>query len=228
MLGNGGVLADGAVHDVLHGSLFFSTQVNRLFRHTLPGVLYEDELELGGVLPMRTGRVLLWIVVAAALGPGGLGRPRPARRRLGHALVRVGRRAGAGRRRPLRPARRAGPGALPGRRPLRPGHGQPGALRLAAQRQAGHLHRAHLGRRARAGPRLHGRRHHGAGVQLLLRTGALDAVADAGLGRGGRGGRPAGPPGPRPRREAAGESTHPAAGPWSSSAPCAPLPSTGR
>ena len=37
VLGNGGVLADGAVHAVLHGSLFFSTQVNRLFRHTLPG-----------------------------------------------------------------------------------------------------------------------------------------------------------------------------------------------
>ena len=44
LLGNGGVLADGAVHEVLHGSLFFSTQVNRLFRHTLPGVLNEDEL----------------------------------------------------------------------------------------------------------------------------------------------------------------------------------------
>jgi energy-coupling factor transport system ATP-binding protein len=44
VLGNGGVLADGVVHDVLHGSLFFSTQVNRLFRHTLPGVLNEDEL----------------------------------------------------------------------------------------------------------------------------------------------------------------------------------------
>ena len=47
VLGNGGVLADGAVHEVLHGSLFFSTQVNRLFRHTLPGVLNEDELDWG-------------------------------------------------------------------------------------------------------------------------------------------------------------------------------------
>jgi energy-coupling factor transport system ATP-binding protein len=44
VLGNGGVLADDPVHDVLHGSLFFSTQVNRLFRRTLPGVLYEDEI----------------------------------------------------------------------------------------------------------------------------------------------------------------------------------------
>jgi energy-coupling factor transporter ATP-binding protein EcfA2 len=44
VLGDGGVLADGDVHEVLHGSLFFSTQVNRLFRHTLPGVLHENEL----------------------------------------------------------------------------------------------------------------------------------------------------------------------------------------
>lgn len=44
VLGNGGVLADGDVHEVLHGSLFFSTQINRLFRHSLPGVLREDEL----------------------------------------------------------------------------------------------------------------------------------------------------------------------------------------
>jgi len=44
VLGDGGVLADGDVHEVLHGSLFFSTQVNRLFRHALPGVLHEDEL----------------------------------------------------------------------------------------------------------------------------------------------------------------------------------------
>jgi energy-coupling factor transport system ATP-binding protein len=51
VLGNGGVLADGVVHDVLHGSLFFSTQVNRLFRHTLPGVLFEDEL--GWEVPPR-------------------------------------------------------------------------------------------------------------------------------------------------------------------------------
>ena len=44
------------------------------------------------------------------------------------------------------------PGTLAGRRPLRSGHGQPGALRLAAQRQAGYLHRAHLGRRPGRGP----------------------------------------------------------------------------
>ena len=48
VLGNGGVLANGVVHDVLHGSLFFSTQINRLFRHTLPGVLYEDDLSWEG------------------------------------------------------------------------------------------------------------------------------------------------------------------------------------
>ena len=45
VLGDGGVLADGDVRDVLHGSLFFSTQINRLFRHAAPGVLHEDDLE---------------------------------------------------------------------------------------------------------------------------------------------------------------------------------------
>jgi len=44
VLGDGGVLADGPAHDVLNGSLFFSTQVNRLLRHALPGILHEDEV----------------------------------------------------------------------------------------------------------------------------------------------------------------------------------------
>jgi energy-coupling factor transport system ATP-binding protein len=44
VLGDGGVLADGPVHEVLHGSLFFSTQIDRLLRHRLPGVLTEDEV----------------------------------------------------------------------------------------------------------------------------------------------------------------------------------------
>ena len=44
VLGDGGVLADGPADDVLNGSLFFSTQVNRLLRHALPGVLHEDEV----------------------------------------------------------------------------------------------------------------------------------------------------------------------------------------
>jgi energy-coupling factor transporter ATP-binding protein EcfA2 len=48
VLGDGQVLADGQVHEVLHGSLFFSTQVNRLLRHALPGALHEDELRWEG------------------------------------------------------------------------------------------------------------------------------------------------------------------------------------
>jgi energy-coupling factor transport system ATP-binding protein len=44
VLGDGGVLADGPAAEVLNGSLFFSTQVNRLLRHALPGVLHEDEV----------------------------------------------------------------------------------------------------------------------------------------------------------------------------------------
>jgi len=44
ILGDGGVLADGPPAEVLDGSLFFSTQVNRLLRHALPGVLHEDEV----------------------------------------------------------------------------------------------------------------------------------------------------------------------------------------
>ncbi|HQJ97122.1 MAG TPA: ABC transporter ATP-binding protein, partial [Thermoleophilia bacterium] len=47
VLGDGGVLADGTTADVLNGALFFSTQVNRLLRHALPGILYEDEVVWG-------------------------------------------------------------------------------------------------------------------------------------------------------------------------------------
>ena len=45
VLGDRGLLADGPAGDVLDGSLFFSTQINRLFRRSLPGVLREDEIE---------------------------------------------------------------------------------------------------------------------------------------------------------------------------------------
>jgi energy-coupling factor transport system ATP-binding protein len=44
ILGDGRVLADGATAEVLDGSLFFSTQLNRLLRHSLPGALHEDQL----------------------------------------------------------------------------------------------------------------------------------------------------------------------------------------
>jgi energy-coupling factor transport system ATP-binding protein len=47
VLGDGGVLADGPAAEVLNGSLFFSTQVNRLLRHALPGILHEDEVDWG-------------------------------------------------------------------------------------------------------------------------------------------------------------------------------------
>ena len=47
VLGDRGLLADGCAADVLDGSLFFSTQINRLFRRVLPGVLREDEIEWG-------------------------------------------------------------------------------------------------------------------------------------------------------------------------------------
>lgn len=44
VLGDGGVLADAPVRDALHGSLFFSTQINRLLRREMPGVLTEDDV----------------------------------------------------------------------------------------------------------------------------------------------------------------------------------------
>ncbi|HJW76033.1 MAG TPA: ATP-binding cassette domain-containing protein [Thermoleophilia bacterium] len=44
ILGDGRVLADGPAAEVLDGSLFFSTQLNRLLRHALPGALHEDQL----------------------------------------------------------------------------------------------------------------------------------------------------------------------------------------
>ena len=44
VIGDGGVLADGPASEVLDGSLFFSTQVNRLLHHALPGILHEDEV----------------------------------------------------------------------------------------------------------------------------------------------------------------------------------------
>jgi energy-coupling factor transport system ATP-binding protein len=47
VLGDGAVLADGPAREVLNGSLFFSTQVNRLLRHAIPGILHEDEVAWG-------------------------------------------------------------------------------------------------------------------------------------------------------------------------------------
>lgn len=44
ILGDGGVLVDGPVREVLHGALFFSTQINRLLRDRFPGVLHEGDL----------------------------------------------------------------------------------------------------------------------------------------------------------------------------------------
>lgn len=47
ILGDGGILADGPGREVLDGSLFFSTQVNRLLRRALPGVLVPEEVAFG-------------------------------------------------------------------------------------------------------------------------------------------------------------------------------------
>lgn len=66
LLGDGGILADGPVDQVLDGSLFFSTQINRLLRHALPGVLRADQVcfptstqatlqERGGITTQETG-----------------------------------------------------------------------------------------------------------------------------------------------------------------------------
>ncbi len=92
------------------------------------------------------------------------------------------------RRRPARRLRlvRALAAALAGRRPGRRAGGagdrRPGRLRRLPQRQADHRHR-HLRRlRARRRSRLRGRRPHRAGLQLLVRPGAVDALADGGLG----------------------------------------------
>ncbi len=47
VVGDANLLADGPAHEVLNGSLFFSTQINRLLRHSLPGVLTEDDVTWG-------------------------------------------------------------------------------------------------------------------------------------------------------------------------------------
>jgi len=44
ILGDGSVLADGPSRQVLSGSLFFSTQIDRLLRHACPGALVEDDV----------------------------------------------------------------------------------------------------------------------------------------------------------------------------------------
>jgi energy-coupling factor transport system ATP-binding protein len=46
LLGDGGILADGNPRDILDGALYFSTQVNRLLRHLIPGVLVESDVEV--------------------------------------------------------------------------------------------------------------------------------------------------------------------------------------
>ena len=59
---------------------------------------------------------------------------------------------------------------------------RPDRLRGAAERQADDRHRADLGLRARRRARLRGRRDRRADIQLLLRPGAVDPVADGRLG----------------------------------------------
>ena len=73
-------------------------------------------------------------------------------------------------------------GRRPGRRPGGAGDRRPHRLRRLPQRQADDRHR-HLRRlRARRRPGLRGRRAHRAGLQLLVRPGPVDALADGGLG----------------------------------------------
>ena len=108
----------------------------------------------------RRGRLMSWQLASFLI----LG-ARPARRL---RLVRALAAALAGRR--------------PGRRAGRPGDRRADRLRRLPQRQADDRHR-HLRRlRARPGARLRGRRPRRAGLQLLVRPGPVDAVADGGLG----------------------------------------------
>lgn len=44
ILGPDGILADGPPEEVLDGALFFTTQVNRLLRDVIPGVLLDDDV----------------------------------------------------------------------------------------------------------------------------------------------------------------------------------------
>ncbi len=44
ILGPDGILADGPPEQVLDGALFFTTQVNRLLRDVIPGVLLDDDV----------------------------------------------------------------------------------------------------------------------------------------------------------------------------------------
>lgn len=46
LLGSGRVLADGPPQEVLDGALYFSTQINRLLRHRVPGALAEPDVEV--------------------------------------------------------------------------------------------------------------------------------------------------------------------------------------
>ncbi len=89
--------------------------------------------------------------------------------------------------------RRAGGGAG------RAGGGRAARLRGGPQREAHHRHRAVRGLRARRRARVRGRRDHRAGVEHLPRPGAVDRVADGGVGRRRRGGRRPGEGIRRPR-----------------------------
>ena len=72
--------------------------------------------------------------------------------------------------------------ARAGRDARRAGRARPDRLRADPERQADDRHRAARRLRARRRARLRGRRRRRAGLELLLRPGAVDAVADGGAG----------------------------------------------
>ncbi len=73
-------------------------------------------------------------------------------------------------------------GRGPGCRPRRPGDRRPHCLRRIPQRQADHRHRRLRRLRPRSGARLRRRRPRWPGLELLVRPGPVDPVADGGVG----------------------------------------------
>ena len=167
LLGGGRVVADGSTSEVLSGGRYFTTEVARVLGPGRGRVLPEE----GARCSRRARRAeaadaavrgMSWQAGSALIVLAG--------RAGGPALVRAPPPAGE--------ARRAGRGAGGAR------GGGARAVRRGAERAGDDRRRAAVGLRARARARVRGRRARGAGLERLPRPGAVDALADARLGRG--------------------------------------------
>ena len=181
---SGRVVADGATREILSGGRYFTTEVARVLgpearRRAGGGGRVAARAEGAAPQARHRGAGMSWqagsalIVSLAARGGHPLVREPPPDREAGRAGGRAGRARG----------RRAR------------------AVRGGAERAGHHRRRAAVGLRPRSRARLHGRRPRRACVEPLPRPGAVDSLADGGVGRG------------RPRRRAARVARGPAAGP---------------